>query len=212
MSVYALQNKLSEQSAYFEKDKWQKITGKTDYSENFKEFKPKEKKNKNNLNKNRDIKTSKQAILFLKIILVVVIIGVFAFVFYLLLKHFFNFFEEKVPRRKLGEIVENLEDDLHNADFDFLLTKALEKGEYTLAIRILYLRIIKKLSDKEHIAWKRDKTNGQYVREMFSRKAGIQFALITNIYEQAWFGNYNIDQQLYTKVSGKFHEFLKQLV
>ncbi|MBN2820687.1 MAG: DUF4129 domain-containing protein [Bacteroidales bacterium] len=211
-SLYAKQLKLPEQSTYLDKSKWQEIAGKSDYSENFKEFKPKEKKNKSARTKNRDIKSSKQILLFLKIILIVVIIGVFAFVFFLLLKHFFNFFEEKVPRRKLGEMVENLEDDMHNADFDFLLNQAVEQGEYTLAIRILYLRIIKQLSDKNYIVWKREKTNGQYVREMFNQNTGKQFALITTIYEQAWFGNNNIDQQLYKKVSGGFNEYLKQLV
>ncbi len=203
----------NSQEQNFKKDRWEKITQGTDYTEHYKEKKPKENKQRDTKDSIfRDGRTLTGGLLeFAKIFVYVIIIGVLAFLLFFLLKKGFNFFNEKVPEQKLFSIIENLEDNIHNADFDDLLDQAVNRGEYKLAVRIFYLRTIKQLSDKEFIKWKREKTNGHYAREMSNKAGGKDFALLTTIYEQVWFGNYQIKPDKFAIISGRFKNFLDKI-
>lgn len=194
---------------------WKRLTKKIDYSENYKEFKKKDKTKKRS-NTNLQKKRSWGGFKFgntqvWKTLLIVLVTGVLAFLLYLILVRYLNFFEERVTDKRLSNIIDNLEDNIHESDFDRLLRQALNSKSYKLAVRILYVKIIKTLSDKELIQWKREKTNGHYVREMAGNPQGGLFAYLTIAYEQVWFGNYEIDDSKYSLISKQFNNLLNKL-
>lgn len=191
---------------------WKKLTEEVDFSENYKEFKQKNKKNNKTLKKRKKLDgfnfTDSSIV---KTLLIILIIGILAFILYFVLVRYLNFFEERVSEKKLVNIIDNLEDNIHDSDFDQLLKQALNSKSYKPAIRILYLRLIKTLSDKELIKWKRNKTNGHYVREMASNPESSLFTYLTVAYEQAWFSNYDIDETKYNLISEQFTNLLNKL-
>jgi hypothetical protein len=185
-------------------EKWKKITKDIDYTENFKEVEPKEESHKprRSFHFNPSI---------MRAVVIILVVGLLVFIFYLVLKHFLNFFDERVKNESFTQIIENLEENIHDADFELLLKQAIDNKEFKLAVRILYLQAIKQLSDKQLIIWKREKTNSHYVREMSTDKQGRTFSFLTLVYEQSWFSNYHVDQERYSIISEQFFKFLNNL-
>jgi hypothetical protein len=110
-----------------------------------------------------------------------------------------------------AELLENIEDNLHESDLDRALRLALEANDYRLAIRIYYLTIIKELSLKDMIKWKRDKTNGQYVREMLEKPEGAAFRSLTVSFERAWYSNETIMLKHFEALNPQFQSFISAI-
>ncbi|MBL4650568.1 MAG: hypothetical protein JKY03_12625, partial [Aureispira sp.] len=72
---------------------------------------------------------------------------------------------KEVKRRKPVTLAQ-IETNLEEADVEGFLKQALVDKNYRLAIRLYYLAIIKELSGKGAIEWKKEKTNGDYRREL----------------------------------------------
>lgn len=212
IQLYSQQNNTNSQGKFFDKEQWEETTKELDYTETFKERKPKEKdKPKEKEFKPRKARTPIFGGGLVKIVLIIIIAGILSFLIFLILKNTFNMFSERIPETKLESIVENLEDNLHDADFEKLINQAIHNRQYKLAVRIFYLQIIKVLSDKELIKWKKNKTNGHYVREMFQNASGQKFLFLTAVYEQAWFGPNTIEENNFQLISKEFTDFLKQI-
>lgn len=113
-----------------------------------------------------------------------------------------------------GSISENLqqiEENLLKSDLEIALDKAIAEGDFKTAIRIYYLMIIKELSVKQWIKWKRDKTNGEYVREMRDRNEFDAFSRLTLMFETVWYGDTNIDKELFDRLSPDMERFVKHI-
>ncbi|MEY4927116.1 MAG: hypothetical protein RI894_1552, partial [Bacteroidota bacterium] len=99
-----------------------------------------------------------------KSIFIGLIIGLIALLLYLVSKSALFLGNATVNTEIIS--LEDVENDLHESDLERFLRQALENGDYRLALRIYYLMILKALSLKELIAWKKDKTNNEYCREL----------------------------------------------
>lgn len=100
----------------------------------------------------------------------------------------------KQPNRQVSSdqwnfSIANLEDRLEHADVSHFILRAVEAGNYKLAIRLYYLNVLKELSSKGHIKWKKDKTNLHYQVEMSSHPMQRDFFLLTVSFEKIWYGN-----------------------
>lgn len=102
-------------------------------------------------------------------------------------------------------------EDINAIDFDDELEKAIAQNNYRLAVRLLYLRSLKQLSDLQLIHWQIDKTNSAYVNELTDPSQKQVFSLITRQFEYVWYGNFSIDKQAFINISGLFQDFKQQL-
>jgi hypothetical protein len=84
---------------------------------------------------------------------------------------------------------ENMDQHIFETEFDRFLRNALSSGDYKLAVRIYYLKIIKSLAEHKLIKWKKDKTNATYLREMRQHNLYEEFRNLTAMYEKIWFGD-----------------------
>lgn len=107
--------------------------------------------------------------------------------------------------------LEDIEENLHESDLDRALRLALEAGDYRMAIRIYYLSVIKELSALNWIKWKRDKTNGQYVREMGEKPGNEAFRQLTVAFDRVWYSDEDIVQRHYEVLSPQFKAFIGNL-
>lgn len=113
----------------------------------------------------------------------------------------------KTPVPSDEEIIEKIEEDIQRSDIDSYLGRAIAEGNYSLAIRLHYLNILKALSLAGIIKWKKDKTNRTYLYEMKEKEMKSDFRELTNIFERVWYGNVILEQWEFESVAPVFEIF-----
>lgn len=112
---------------------------------------------------------------------------------------------------KRGINVETDEDDTRLVkNYNVLLRKAYEEGNWRFAMRFLFLKTLKKLSEKEMIKYAVEKTNSAYVRELPDAKRN-DFASLSLYYEYVWYGNVEIEKAVFDSIENKFDNFLNKI-
>lgn len=98
-------------------------------------------------------------------------------------------------------------EDINSIDFDKEIDAAINQHNYRLAVRLLYLKCLKKLSDAGQIDWQISKTNTSYVNEIADiEKRGV-FSALTRRFEYVWYGEFNINSQAYADIQAEFNHF-----
>jgi len=109
------------------------------------------------------------------------------------------------------ESFEEIEDNLPESDLEKFLRLALEKGDFKLALRVLFLTTIQKLNEAELIQWKKDKTNQDYLYEMRTSLEYDQFRYLTFTYEIVWYGDTPINEEVYSHLNSFFKNYNDKL-
>ena len=107
--------------------------------------------------------------------------------------------------------LEHIEEHLETAELDPLINQAIADKNYTLAIRLYYLAILKELHLKGDIEWKKDKTNRMYVREMREHRFFEPFRSTTSTFERVWYGSQTIDERQFDIIQPNFQRLLKSI-
>lgn len=98
-------------------------------------------------------------------------------------------------------------DNIHEIDFMAEIDKAIGSGNYRLAIRLFYLRLLKQLSDSGQISWQPEKTNQIYISEIRDLKQRSLFDALTKQFEYIWYGEFYIDQEKFNQIKSGFDQF-----
>ncbi|MDB5141376.1 MAG: hypothetical protein JWQ66_89 [Mucilaginibacter sp.] len=156
------------------------------------------------------VKVGKQAASVFKY----VILGAAAFlIVYLIFKlvgvDLLKFFRKKkdITEVPYTESIENI----HEINFDDAIENALLVKDYRLAVRLLYLRCLKQLSDSNVINWKLGKTNSAYLNEITDTEQRRQFSIVTRQFEYVWYGDFPVDGQSFQNINTVFQEFKHRL-
>lgn len=107
--------------------------------------------------------------------------------------------------------IEDIEKNLHLIDFEKLIQETLKKGESRLAIRYYYLWLLKKMTEKNVIVWDIEKTNSDYVREIQSLPLKEKFIYLSYVYNNVWYGGFDIDEQTFERMKFDFTNTLKSI-
>jgi len=97
-----------------------------------------------------------------------------------------------------------LDDNIHDMDFDKLIDDAMSKKDYRLGVRLVFLYALKMLSDKDHIHWDHGKTNHDYMEELKMAELKPGFNDLNYYFEYAWYGNFNINAEMFNHVQDIF--------
>jgi len=100
--------------------------------------------------------------------------------------------------------ITTLEEDLPGAELDDYLARALQQEDYRLAVRLHYLQLLQLLSEKEHILWKVDKTDREYLLETASHPWHNELETLTALFERIRYGRLRIDRPTYGAVRARF--------
>ena len=191
----------------FDAKKWKEVIGKTDYR---KEHPDREKEDSDseksasrdfggNLSMNIPIPP-----LVLKIIFYTLTFGVIG---YLLLMVFKGTSLKTKPKNLKSESEDPTEQvaDIKELEVDRLLQDAMASGNYPLAIRICFLGLLKKLDEDGFIIWKKDKTNRDYLTELFQKQHYFdEVKRLTLAYEEVWYGGHHFPMAAYEKIISSF--------
>ncbi|MEO7215836.1 DUF4129 domain-containing protein [Mucilaginibacter sp.] len=136
-----------------------------------------------------------------------ILAGVSALVFLILKLSGINMLHlfRKKPYSTLAysESVENI----HEIDFEAEIEKAIAVHNYRFAVRLLYLRSLKQLSDNGLINWQINKTNTNYVYELSNAEQREAFKRLTLQFEYVWYGDFLINGEIFKRINALFNTF-----
>ena len=97
-------------------------------------------------------------------------------------------------------------EDIAEVDLEARLSDALGRGDHREAVRVRYLRTLQALDAAGALAWRRDKTNRQYVAEVAATApdAGRAFARATRVFDAVWYGERPVPPALYAELAPLF--------
>jgi cbb3-type cytochrome oxidase subunit 3 len=100
--------------------------------------------------------------------------------------------------------------NLDTGEVDSLYFKAVQEGDYRLAIRLAYLRNLRRLIDRKLVNPSPEKTNRQYAKELQSSGLSNLFTQTTRVYETVWYGEANPDKQNFERVITGFLDMFER--
>ncbi len=98
-------------------------------------------------------------------------------------------------------------ENIHEMDFDKLIQAAVEKNEFRLATRLVFLHALKLLSDKHLIEFSAGKTNHDYVEELKPSDLKTGLNELSFYFDYAWYGNFMITDTQFQKIKNTFADW-----
>jgi len=86
-----------------------------------------------------------------------------------------------------------------------LLQRAENAGQFDVAVRLLYIQLLKELQDGGLIKYRRDFSNRDYQNQLYNSNFLNDFREVTADYERYWYGKYPIERLGYRLVNRKFN-------
>lgn len=102
-------------------------------------------------------------------------------------------------------------ENIHEVDFDSELQQSVADKKYREAVRLIFLFSLKKLSDAHLIQWVPGKTNDEYLLELRQHPSKLHLQNLRHYFEYAWYGHFEVTEQIYQHVAGVFQEFKSKL-
>lgn len=121
---------------------------------------------------------------------------------------------ENIFSRKSKETIlpyDVLTENIHEIDYEQELQRLIAEGKFRLAVRLLYLRALKKLSDAELIEWQPEKTNYHYLTELREPALKNDFGKLTLQFDYIWYGDFPIDATRFEPINHSFNHFNSQI-
>ncbi|NII84641.1 DUF4129 domain-containing protein [Pedobacter sp. SG908] len=121
---------------------------------------------------------------------------------------------EKIFTKKPKETIlpyDVITENIHEIDYEQELQRLVAERKFRLAVRLLYLRALKKLSDAEIIQWQPDKTNYNYLMEISKPELRNDFSQLTLQFDYIWYGDFPIDEVKFDPINQSFNEFNNQI-
>jgi hypothetical protein len=106
---------------------------------------------------------------------------------------------------------ESTSDNIFDMDFDGRIKKAIDEHDYRLATRLLFLRLLRAMAERNIIQYSIEKTNFDYLFEMGSSKYHKDFSNVARNYEYVWYGNFNIQQSQFMLLKQRLDELNQQI-
>ncbi|HMK26196.1 MAG TPA: hypothetical protein VK483_09220 [Chitinophagaceae bacterium] len=118
--------------------------------------------------------------------------------------------------RRKNKPIQSQEEELVTEDiFAINYRKEIDKAEananYRLAIRLMFLRLLKVMAEKNIIQYKQDRTNLDYLLQLHPTVYYNNFFRITRNYEYSWYGKFEVGEGAYKMIRNDFDQFDRQL-
>ena len=103
------------------------------------------------------------------------------------------------------------EEDIHKINIDELIAQAVEQKEYKIAVRYIFLKTLKLLSDKKIIDLQSNKTNLDYFSEIKRSEVANLFSQAALGFEVAWYGDFPVDEGRYKYSKNVFNNLYEKI-
>ena len=97
------------------------------------------------------------------------------------------------------------------SELEIKIKRAKESEDYRYATRLYFVWVIKELSDKDLINWKKRKTNYHYQLELEGKPFAEDFEIAVKNYEFIWYGKYDILLDEFIVVEKYFKQLISKI-
>lgn len=143
---------------------------------------------------------------FLYILMIALLLGIVA---YFIIKNYSS--NKKVEKVDFEEQLDRSPDQISITELQRLLQQALKDENYREAVRIYFIFILKELSERKLIQWKKDKTNLSYLREMRKNPHFKMFKTAVNIFDVVWYGSDHLQKETFDHFEPEFKKLHQKL-
>jgi hypothetical protein len=98
-------------------------------------------------------------------------------------------------------------EDIFSINYQKEIDKAAANKNYRLAIRLMFLRLLKNLAERNIIQYKQNRTNFDYLLQLSATKYYHDFFRITRNYEYSWYGKFEVKENAYQIIREDFEHF-----
>ncbi|MEP6465651.1 MAG: hypothetical protein ABJB05_05075 [Parafilimonas sp.] len=134
----------------------------------------------------------------------IIIIGIFlAAVIYFLVQQKISLFSRDSASSAENETTAEQEDIFH-LSYTKLIVQAEKEKNYRIAVRLMFLEILKTLSNTNNIQYQADYTNLHYLQQLHQTKFYNDFFKVMHNYEYAWYGKFDISTENYNTIKNDF--------
>jgi len=173
--------------------------------------KEKEVKQSNNQKASEGKGTFLDAPFFQTLLWILIIGGFAAFVIVYLANSNTTLFRKKNTIIHSDEEMEAVTDNIFEINYQREIDKAISSGNYRFAVRLMFLRVLKNLSDTKTIQYTPDRTNFDYLMQLQSTAHYADFFKLTRNYEYSWYGHFDIDMDKFSWIRKDFENFDQKL-
>lgn len=169
-----------------------------------------DKKKREQKSMNQDVPLTESP-LFQTLLWILIIGGFAAFVIIYLANSNVSLFRKKATLITSEEEAHPETDNIFEINYQREIDKAVGNGNYRFAVRLMFLRLLKNLSDKNIIQYKPDRTNFDYLLQLNSTRHYHDFFRLTRNYEYSWYGQFDIDSERFSWIRKDFENFDQKL-
>jgi hypothetical protein len=98
-------------------------------------------------------------------------------------------------------------ENIFEINYKVRIDKAVKAGNYRLAIRLMFLQMLKTMAGKKLIQYKQDHTNFDYLAQLRNTTHYNDFSRITRDYEYTWYGNFPVNEKEWNLIKTDFEKF-----
>jgi hypothetical protein len=102
-------------------------------------------------------------------------------------------------------------EDIFAINYQKEIDKAEANGNYRLAIRLMFLRLLKAMAEKNIIEYKPGRTNLDYLFHLHPTVYYNHFFRITRNYEYTWYGKFEVGEGAYQLIRNDFNQMDRQI-
>lgn len=147
---------------------------------------------------------------FRNLLWMLVVGGFIAILIWFLLSSNVQLFQKK--QTKIAQEKDELStDNIFDINYEMEIAKAAAARDFRLAIRLLYLQILKELSQKGILQYKQERTNSDYVLQLFGTAYYKDFFALTRSFEYSWYGQFPISEEAFKTIHIHFSTFKQGL-
>jgi hypothetical protein len=156
-------------------------------------------------------KTISQAGWFQTLLWILIIGGFAAFLIIWLAGSNIGIFGKK--RRSIADETneEEITEDIFAINYQKEIDKAAASGNYRFAIRLMFLRLLKNMSERNVIRYKHDSTNMDYLLQLSNSSYYNDFFRLTRNYEYSWYGQFQVREEAYKVIRNDFDNLDRKL-
>jgi len=102
-------------------------------------------------------------------------------------------------------------EDIFHLSYTKLIQQAEKEKNYRIAIRLMFLQIIKLLSETNNIHYQPDYTNLHYLQQLHQTKFYNEFFKIMRSYEYVWYGKFDVSTENYNTIKEDFSKLQNKI-
>ena len=142
---------------------------------------------------------------------IIVIGGFLALLVWFLATSNVSLFRRKMKTTEGESVAEMETENIFEIKFEKEIQKAIDAGNFRLAVRLMYLRTLKDLSLRNLINYTHEKTNTDYLFQLAGSPYYNNFFRLTRSFDYTWYGHFPLSQESFSVIQNDFNSFKQQL-